>query len=98
MPIEKSEILPLVSISKAVGRLIALGLVAYFVSKVIIAVGKLQHEKTGVSVTTHLEQSRLMPSFSICFRNNKEHYQYNGTEVEMGLNTTRQMSYSYFSH
>ena len=79
------------SISKAAGRLVALGLVAYFVSKVIHAVGKLQHEKTAVSITTHYEESRLMPSFSVCFRNRKEHYQYNGTEVEMGLNVTRQV-------
>ena len=89
MPAEKAKTPPWASISKAVGRLVALGLVAYFVSKVIIAVDKLQHEKTAVSTTTHYEESRLMPSFSICFRNKKEHYQYNGTEVELGLNITK---------
>ena len=34
-----------------------------------------------------------MPSFSVCFRNTKEHYQYNGTEVEIGLNITRQKQF-----
>ena len=89
MPTEKAKNRPCVFMSKALGRLVALGLVAYFVSKVIIAVEKLQHEKTAVSMTTHYEESRLMPSFSIGFRNRKKHYQYNGTEVELGLNITK---------
>ena len=50
-----------------------------------------QDKKTAVSITTHYEESRLMPSFSLCFRNKKEHYQYNGTGVEIGLNVTRQV-------
>ena len=80
---------PWASVSKAVGRLVALALLAFFVSKVIIAVDKLQHEKIAISTSTHFEHSRLMPSISVCFRNKKEHYQYNGTEVELGLNITK---------
>lgn len=57
----------------------------------------MQDKKTAVSVTTHYEDSRLMPSFSVCFRNKKENYQYNGTEVDMGLKVTRQMPY-FFCH
>ena len=76
MPTEKAKNPPWALISKAIGRLLALGLFIFFVSKVIIAVGKLQNEKTAVSMTTHYEESRLMPSFSICFRNKKTHYPY----------------------
>ena len=77
---------------KAVGRLVALGLVTYFLSRVFVAVGKLQNAKMGLSVTKHFEKSRLMPSFSICFRNKKEHYGYNGSEVELGLNISRNVN------
>ena len=77
------------SISKTAGRLVALALVSYFMSKVIIAAGKLQYEKTAVSTIIKFEESRLMPSISICFRNKKGHYQYNGSEVEVGLNLTK---------
>ena len=77
-------------IFKAIGRLVALGLVAYFVSKVFAAVEKLQNEKTATSTSTLFEEHRLMPSFSICFRNKREYYQYNGTEVDQGLNKSRQ--------
>ena len=82
--------------SKFVGRLVALGLAAYFVSKVFVAVDKLQDGKTATSMSTLFEEHRLMPSFSICFRKKRWHYQYklgvkvNGTEVEQGLNKSRQ--------
>lgn len=89
MPPGKARNAHWASISRAAGRLVALGLVIYFLSQVVTAVRKLQNEQTGVSVTTHYEHSRLMPSISICFRNKKEHYQYNGTEVEQGLNITK---------
>ena len=76
-------------IGKTGGRLLVLGLVTYFISKVVTAVGKLQQQKTAISHTTKYEESRFFPSISICFRNKKENYQYNGTEVEFGLNITR---------
>ena len=78
---------------KAVGRLVALGLLVYFLSRVFMAVGKLQNAKMGLSVTKHFEKSRLMPSFSICFRNKKEHYGYDRSDVELGLNISRNITF-----
>ena len=77
------------STHKVVGRLVAMGLIIYFLSRVFMAVGKLQNAKMGLSVTKHFEKRRLMPSFSICFRNKKNNYGYNGSEVEVGLNISR---------
>ena len=90
MAAEKAKNPPWGFISKAVGRLVALGLVAFFVSKVIIAVGKLQNEKTGLSVTSHFERSRLMPSISICFRKKIWHYEYPNCQCHYNATT---MSY-----
>ena len=80
-------------IGKTGGRLLALGLVTYFISKVIIAIGKLQHEQTGTSLSTKYEEDRLFPSISICFVPKSGHYKYNGTKVEIGLNLTKQVTY-----
>ena len=80
---------PAQGIVKSVGRLLAVALISFFVWQVVIAAGKLSDKKTAVSVTTYYKESRLMPSVSVCFRNKKENYQYNGTEVELGLNITR---------
>ena len=61
-----------------------------FVYEVLQGIGKLRNSKTAVSTSTYYEDGRIMPSFSICFRNKKEHYQYYATEVEQGLNKSRQ--------
>ena len=76
-------------IVRAVGRCLAVALISFFIWQVVIAAGKLSDKKTAVSVTTYYKESRLMPSVSVCFRNKKANYQYNGTEVELGLNITR---------
>ena len=47
---------------------VALGLLAYFAIKIIFAIKKLQDVKIASVTTTHYEQTRLMPSISICFR------------------------------
>ena len=89
---EKTKKLHWATMLKAAGRLVALSLFAYFLSRVIIAVGKVRGEKTGVSVTTYFENSRLMPSISVCFRK-RTNYEYkywdNATEVELALNSSR---------
>ena len=53
--------------TKRVGRLLAIGLVAFFIAQVIISVNKLRDKKTAVSATTEYEEKRLMPSISVCF-------------------------------
>ena len=80
-------------VGKAGGRLLVLGLVTYFISKVIDAVGKLQREQTGTSLSTKYEENRLFPSISICFEPKSGRFKYNGTEVEIELNLTKQVTY-----
>ena len=53
--------------AKMVGRLLAIGLMAFFIAQVIISVNKLRAKKTAVSATTEYEKNRLMPSISVCF-------------------------------
>ena len=88
---ERAKKPPWSGIGKTGGRLLSLILAAYFISRVASAVDKLYQEKIGMSVTTHYESSRLMPSISICFRNNKEHGEYTGKEINRRLNSTRQI-------
>ena len=76
-------------ISKGVEILLGLFLIGLFISEVVIAFGKWKQDKTSISTSTYYDEYRLMPSFSICFRTNMEHYGYNGTEVELGLNITK---------
>ena len=78
-------------IGKIGGKLLVLALVTYFVSKILIAAGKLEHEKIGISQTSKYEESLLFPSISICFRLMRGVYKYNGTEVESGFNITKQV-------
>ena len=82
-------------IGKTGGRLLVLGLIAYFISKVIISAQKLQHVQIGTSKTTKYEDDRLFPSISICFvpTGPAGNYKYNGTELEIGLNITKQVTY-----
>ena len=96
MPPERAKKPPWYWIGKTGGRLLVLVLVTYFISKVVTAVVKLQQEKTALSLTTKYEESRFFPSISICFRNKNENYQYNGTEVEFGLNITKYASFIAF--
>ena len=49
-------------------RLIGLGLLIFLVTKVFIAVNKLQDEKVATITTRKYENERLFPSMSICFR------------------------------
>ena len=81
------------SVSRKLGRILAAGLIIFLVAQIIMALGKLRDEKTAVSTTTQYEQSRLMPSFSICFHAKKVNYQGNdGAEyASITLNQTRQV-------
>ena len=76
-------------LSKGVEMLLGLFLVGLFISEVIIAFGKWKQDKTSISTSTYYDEYRLMPSFSICFRTNMDHYGYNGTEVERELKITK---------
>ena len=49
-------------------RLIGLGLLIYFIMKLVIAVNKLQDEKVATATTRKYEHERLFPSIDICFR------------------------------
>ena len=68
--------------------LIALGLLIYFITKVVIAIDKLQDEKVTAVSTRKYEHERLFPSISICFR--KTHYS-NLSDHELVLNISRQV-------
>ena len=83
------------SISKIVGRLLAVGLFIFLIAQIIIALGKLRDEKTAVSTTTQYEQSRLMPSFSICFHIKRPAYQGNDPSelAQITLNQTRKVKF-----
>ena len=59
--------LVMVSMVKHGGRLLALGLLTFFLVQVIFSANKLRDEKTAVSTTKQYDQSRFMPSFSFCF-------------------------------
>ena len=69
----------MVSTVKNGGRLLALGLLTFFLVQVIFSANKLRDEKTAVSTTKQYDESRLMPSISFCF-----HYKKKG-----GGNSTR---------
>ena len=56
---------------KSGGRLLAFFLPIFFLWQVIISVNKLREEKIAVSTTKQYDKSRLMPSFSLCFRYRK---------------------------
>ena len=61
------------------GRILALGLLAFFLVQVIFSAKKLRDEKTAVSTTKQYDERRIMPSISFCF-----HYKKKG-----GGNSTR---------
>ena len=49
-------------------RLVGLGLLIFLVTRVFVAVNKLQDEKVATITTKKYEYRRLFPSLSICFR------------------------------
>ena len=53
------------------GRILALGLLAFFLVQVIFSANKLKEEKIAVSTTTRYDKSRLMPSIAVCFHYKK---------------------------
>lgn len=55
-------------IAKNSVRLVGFGLFIYLVTKILIAVSKLQDEKIAIVTTKKYEQERLFPSMSICFK------------------------------
>ena len=55
-------------ITKNSVRLVGMGLLIYFISKIVIAVNKLQDKKVATAQTRKYEHVRLFPSISICFR------------------------------
>ena len=77
------------TISKIGGRILSLGLFCYLISEITRSALKYHEGRTAVSTTTRYEEVRFLPSISICFRNMFENYDYNGTDVELGLNVTK---------
>ena len=71
----------------------ALGLVTFFFVEVIISANKLSDEKTAVSTNKQYEQSRLMPSISVCFKYKKAEDHFGSDDyvelVKATLNRTR---------
>ena len=63
------------------GRLLALGLLTFFLVQFIFSANKLREEKTAVSTTKQYDQSRLMPSISFCF-------DYKKVPISTGLETS----------
>ena len=49
------------------GRILALGLMVFFIVQVIRSTNKLRANIVAVSTTTEYEEKRLMPSISVCF-------------------------------
>ena len=77
------------SISKMGGRVLSIGLFCYLIAEITFSAVKFHDGRTAVSTTKHYEESRLMPSISLCFRNKFVNYGYNGSGVELGLNVTK---------
>ena len=77
----------MVSLVETGGRLLALGLITFFLIQVIFSANKLREEKTAVSVTTQYDQKRVMPSISVCFYYKKAE-DYKGHDAEELLQTT----------
>ena len=77
------------SITKIGGRVLSICLFCYLIAEIAYSAVKFHDGRTAVSTTTHYEESRLMPSVSVCFRNKFDNYGYNGSNVESGLNATK---------
>ena len=73
--------------AKIVGQILPLILLAFFVTEVVISATKLFDEKIAIVTHTEYEDTRLMPSLSICFRRKLAKYPSNGTQSM--LNATR---------
>ena len=76
-------------------RLLAIGLVAFFIAQVIISVNKLRDKKTAVAIATEYGDRRLMPSISVCFLSKKSESSAGRELIEVvqkTLNDTRQVN------
>ena len=82
-------------IAKNSVRLVGFGLLIYLVTKIVIALSKLQDEKIATVTTKKYENERLFPSMSICFRR-----KINGNlsdNPDHGLNISRQVKLMSFT-
>ena len=77
------------------GRILALGLMVFFIVQVIRSTNKLRANIVAVSTTTEYEEKRLMPSISVCFPFTKSEDSAGSDLVEVvqkTLNDSRQVN------
>ena len=90
-----SHLKAMTGIAKSSVRLVGFGLWIYLVTKIVIAVSKLQDEKIATVTTKKYEQERLLPSISICFL--RKSNSSSSDNPDHALNISRKVYFCHFS-